>query len=146
MTSGQYSFYLLLNADWFIQISEGLAVCKELANQNSTTAGWGGVVNLHVGFLTIANSASHSSLYFFWPVAKEDLRKLSWRCVTSLFTDIYFSPKISRMSNCPIPTFLRSRSISRCFCFHSCSRPAEIEGRWTSYHKLMKLTLSKWQR
>ena len=28
MTSGQYSFYLLLNADWLIQISEGLAVCK----------------------------------------------------------------------------------------------------------------------
>ena len=29
MTSGQYSFCLLLNADWLIQISEGLAVCKE---------------------------------------------------------------------------------------------------------------------
>ena len=28
MTSGQYSFCLLLNADWLIQISEGLAVCK----------------------------------------------------------------------------------------------------------------------
>ena len=28
MTSGQYSFYLRLNADWSIQISEGLAVCK----------------------------------------------------------------------------------------------------------------------
>ena len=29
MTSGQYSFCLLLNADWLIQISEGLAVCKD---------------------------------------------------------------------------------------------------------------------
>ena len=28
MTSGQYSFRLQLNADWLIQISEGLAVCK----------------------------------------------------------------------------------------------------------------------
>ena len=31
MTSGQYSFCLLLDADWLIQISEGLAVCKETA-------------------------------------------------------------------------------------------------------------------
>ena len=30
MTSGQYSFCLLLNADWLIQISEGLAVCKDV--------------------------------------------------------------------------------------------------------------------
>ena len=30
MTSGQYSFCLLLNADWLIQISVGLAVCKEV--------------------------------------------------------------------------------------------------------------------
>ena len=29
MTSGQYSFCLLLDADWLIQISEGLAVCKD---------------------------------------------------------------------------------------------------------------------
>ena len=29
MTSGQYSFCLLLNADWLIQISGGLAVCKD---------------------------------------------------------------------------------------------------------------------
>ena len=28
MTSGQYSSCLLLNADWLIQILEGLAVCK----------------------------------------------------------------------------------------------------------------------
>ena len=28
MTSGQYSFCLLLNADWLIHVSEGLAVCK----------------------------------------------------------------------------------------------------------------------
>ena len=28
MTSGQYSFCLRLNADWSIQISEGLAVCQ----------------------------------------------------------------------------------------------------------------------
>ena len=30
MTSGQYSFCLLLNADWLIQILEGLAVCKDI--------------------------------------------------------------------------------------------------------------------
>ena len=30
MTSGQYSFCLLLNADWLIQISERLTVCKAL--------------------------------------------------------------------------------------------------------------------
>ena len=33
MTSGQYSFCLLLNADWLIQISEGLAVCKVVPNK-----------------------------------------------------------------------------------------------------------------
>ena len=30
VTSGQYSFCLQLNADWLIQISEGLAVCKDI--------------------------------------------------------------------------------------------------------------------
>ena len=33
MTTGQYSFCLQLNADWLIQISEGLAVCKDGSTQ-----------------------------------------------------------------------------------------------------------------
>ena len=38
MTSGQYSFCLLLNADWLIQISEELAACKEkvASSKNAT--------------------------------------------------------------------------------------------------------------
>ena len=40
MTSGQYSFYLRLNADWSIQISEGLA-CR-LALEQAWVEGLGG--------------------------------------------------------------------------------------------------------
>ena len=45
-----------------------------------TTVG-GGVDKLHVGFLTIVNSASHRNLYFDWLVAKEAVRKFSKKCV-----------------------------------------------------------------
>ena len=39
MTSGQYSFCLLLNADWLIQILEGLAVCKEIVGARESLHG-----------------------------------------------------------------------------------------------------------
>ena len=40
----------------------------------------GRVDKLHVGFPAIVNPASHSNLYFDWPVSKEALRKLSQKC------------------------------------------------------------------
>ena len=45
----------------------------------------GGVDKLHVGFLTIVNSASHSNpLYFDWPVAKKSHQKVVKKNVKKL--------------------------------------------------------------
>ena len=64
-------FDIFLTTFWWLSL--------QLANRNATTVG-GRVDKLYVGFPTTANSASHSNLYFDWPVAKEAIRKLSKRC------------------------------------------------------------------
>ena len=75
MTSGQYSFCLLLNADWLIQISEGLAVCKVSIGRIFLSKIWGAyfgeglfLEGLIIGILRVTKkwtSARSQRKYYF---------------------------------------------------------------------------------
>ena len=63
MTSGQYSFCLLLNADWLIQISDGLAVCKEAMGPAGLKIILGGSPVKMTAQIQFSSDILH-----FWPV------------------------------------------------------------------------------